>query len=79
MSAYVVLNGAGYRWGSETYPTADAAIHEVRAFFRGISGVRFDRFSIVPLGKAPEVDTQYIIPGAMTAAQGVGSFARPEC
>lgn len=36
----------GKRWGSETYPTEDAAKEELKSFWRGVSGVNLKKFTI---------------------------------
>jgi len=66
---FVILNDAGYRWGMDTYPSEDGARRELHAFFKGVSGVRFERFTIVPLARAPDPHEQYVIPGSPTGAK----------
>lgn len=65
---FVILNGAGYRWGSETYQSEDEARRELHAFFKGLSGVRFELFAIAPIEAAPDPYEQYVISGAPTGA-----------
>lgn len=66
---FVILNGAGYRWGMETYSTEDDARRELHAFFRGLTGVRFELFTIVLLPDAPDPHEQYVIHGAPNGAK----------
>jgi hypothetical protein len=41
-----ILNANMKRWGSETYPTREAALAELKAFWKGVSGVKLDKFTI---------------------------------
>lgn len=66
---FVILNGAGYRWGMDVYQSEDDARCELHAFFKGLSGVRFELFTIVPLADAPDPHEQYVIRGAPTGAK----------
>lgn len=45
-----ILNANNVRWGSELYPSREAADAELRSFFKGVSGVRLDRFTIRHVG-----------------------------
>ena len=42
-----ILNYNNIRWGSETYPTREAAQNELRTFWKGVHGVDLKKFSIV--------------------------------
>lgn len=44
--SWAIFNDNNRQWGQETYPTEEAARAELRSFFRGVSGVRFERFSL---------------------------------
>jgi hypothetical protein len=41
-----ILNAHYTRWGTETYPTREAAEQELRTFWRGVSGVNLKKFTI---------------------------------
>lgn len=45
-----ILNANYKRWGSDIYPSEEAARAELRDFWRGVSGVRLDRFTIQRVG-----------------------------
>jgi hypothetical protein len=51
---FVIFNANGHRWGSETYESREVAARELRSFWKGVSGVRLDLFTIadVPADQA---------------------------
>ena len=53
--AWEILNTNYHRWGQETYPTKEAAAEYLKEFWRGVNGVRLDRFTIQDVaGFVPE-------------------------
>jgi hypothetical protein len=44
--SWEILNANNIRWGSETYPTREAAQEELRKFWRGVHGVNLKKFTI---------------------------------
>jgi len=53
MAEWEILNANFIRWGKETYPTREAAERELKSFWKGVSGVRLDRFSIREIAPTP--------------------------
>ena len=51
--AWEILNANYHRWGSETYPTEEAARDYLKAFWHGVSGVKLDRFTVQPVSGTP--------------------------
>jgi hypothetical protein len=41
-----IINSNQYRWGTETYPTREAAEQELKSFWKGVSGVDLKKFTI---------------------------------
>lgn len=51
--AWEILNANFHRWGQETHPTKEAAEEYLKEFWRGVHGVRLDRFTIQEVSDAP--------------------------
>jgi hypothetical protein len=49
MTYFEIQNQNGKRWGTETYPTREAAQKELLDFWKGVSGVKLSRFEIVEI------------------------------
>lgn len=48
-----IANTNGVRWGTETYPTRQAAELELKTFWKGISGVNLKKFTIREITPLP--------------------------
>jgi hypothetical protein len=42
---WIIRNSNGVQWGDENYATKEAAEKELRTFWKGVHGVRLERFS----------------------------------
>lgn len=51
---WVILNANLVQWGDEFYASEEEAQKELRDFFRGVSGVKFSKFSIYRVDALPE-------------------------
>lgn len=47
--SWEILNANFKRWGTETYPTREAAEQELREFWRGVAGIDLRKFTIQEL------------------------------
>jgi hypothetical protein len=48
-----IVNVNGWRWGSETYPSEEAAKFELKTLWRGVSGVNLKKFTIQLVKDSP--------------------------
>ncbi len=49
-----ILNPNLRRWGSETYPSREAAEDELRDFWKGVSGVNLKKFTLREIPAQPK-------------------------
>lgn len=48
-----ILNANQWRWGTETYPSREAAERELKTFWKGVQGVDLKKFTIREIVLAP--------------------------
>lgn len=55
---WIIKNVNGRQWGTETFPTEEAARQKLRDFWKGVSGVNLKKFEIVEEKRSSELPSE---------------------